>query len=86
MALLFHIREVPHVNILTKCDLLPNKKVLHQFFDPDVPDLISKLNIESHESYIHLNQAIGGLIEEYSMVSFLPLDITVFCYMLHMVK
>jgi hypothetical protein len=68
--------ELPHINVLTKCDLVPNKKMLHRFFEPDVSELIASLNDETHDSYAALNRAIGSLIEEYSMVAFVALDIS----------
>ncbi len=39
-------------------------------------ELITDLDAEMHDSYAALNRAIGSLIEEYSMVSFVPMDIS----------
>ena len=47
-----------------------------RFFEPDVAELITDLDAEMHDSYAALNRAIGSLIEEYSMVSFVPMDIS----------
>lgn len=35
--------ELPHMNILTKCDLIPNKKQLDKFLDPDMDALLQEL-------------------------------------------
>jgi len=66
--------EVPHMNILSKCDLIQDKKQLSEFLDPDTETLIAKLSKSMSGNYRKLNEAIGSLIEDYSMVSFLPLD------------
>jgi len=68
--------ELPHINVLTKCDMLPNKKILNEFLDPDVETLIDSLNNETTGPFKRLNQSMGRLIQDYSMVSFQPLDIT----------
>ena len=36
--------EPPHINILTKCDLVPNKKVMRKFLDPDMHSLMLSLD------------------------------------------
>jgi len=68
--------ELPHINVLTKCDLMENKKNLEQFYDPDIPTLVASLNKSTTESMRNLNKALGNLIDEYSMVTFMPLDIS----------
>jgi hypothetical protein len=34
---------LPHVNVLSKCDLLPSKKALKRFLDPDMDTLMEQL-------------------------------------------
>jgi GPN-loop GTPase len=73
--------ELPHINVLTKCDLIAkdsksNSKDLESFFDPKVDELMLDINHKTSGKYRLLNQAIGELISDYSMVSFVPLDIT----------
>lgn len=68
--------ELPHVNVLTKCDMVQNKETLEAFFDPDVQTLTDELNKNSSGKQASLNHAIGRLIEDYSMVAFLPFDIS----------
>jgi len=68
--------ELPHINLLTKCDMVQNKTKLEEFFNPDVRSLTEELNKGSTGPHKRMNEAVGTLIEEYSMVSFLPFDIT----------
>lgn len=71
--------EIPHVNLLSKCDLLKKEKNgqgwenLQKFLDGDIESLIEELPDIGNS---RLNKAIGGLLADYSMVSFLPLDST----------
>ena len=68
--------ELPHINVLSKCDLQTDKRVLARFLDPDMTDLMAELDDETGGAYAGLNRALARLIEDYSMVSFVPLDIT----------
>ena len=73
--------ETPHINIMSKCDLIckdedERNKLLSSFFDPQVDELMLDINNNTSGKYRALNEAISTLITEYSMVSFLPLDIT----------
>lgn len=92
--------ELPHINVLSKCDMVPDKKKLDQFLDPDVEDVIGMLNYEARIEHgtvyqgegedeqavaaapkpaaglLKLNEAVGGLLMDYSMVAFQPLDIS----------
>ncbi|GBG60923.1 hypothetical protein CBR_g16045 [Chara braunii] len=68
--------ELPHVNILSKMDLCPNKKDIERFLDPDVQMLLADLNRHMPPSFMKLNRAIAHLVDDYSLVNFLPLDIT----------
>lgn len=88
--------EVPHVNILSKMDLVKGtvaKKDLKRFIDPDVSlldevpanglvyadedeesDVRDSKNVMSGSSFNRLNRAVGQLIDDFSLVSFLKLD------------
>lgn len=90
--------ELPHVNILSKMDLVKGqvaRKELKKFIDPDfsllqdAPDsgLVYEFkdgvdngepteaeSLMSGESFAKLNAAVGRLIDEFSLVSFLKLD------------
>ncbi|GLJ42384.1 hypothetical protein SUGI_0877860 [Cryptomeria japonica] len=68
--------ELPHVNILTKMDLVKNKKEIEKFLDPDIRLLLSDLNQHMAPCFAKLNRSQVELIDDYSMVNFLPLDIT----------
>nr|QBH74289.1 hypothetical protein [Nicoletia phytophila] len=71
--------EIPHINILSKVDLLSKsaKKQLDRYLEPDPHDLIGDLESGSrwNEKYWSLTEALGRLIEDYSLVKFYPLDI-----------
>ncbi|KAK5654960.1 hypothetical protein OQA88_6718 [Cercophora sp. LCS_1] len=94
--------EVPHLNILSKMDLVKGqikKKELKRFITPDTSlleddpadiarrkaglevdprssDPTDKDAVMSGETFKRLNTAVAGLIESFSMVSFLKLDCT----------
>ena len=64
--------ELPHVNLLSKVDLVQDKKLLARFMDPEVSYLLQDMNQETTGRMAQLNEAIASLISQYSMVSFLP--------------
>jgi GPN-loop GTPase len=86
--------EVPHVNILSKMDLVKGqvgKRELKRFLDPDT-SLLDDDPVEGEEddgseapgdaqtlmrgaSFKRLNKAVAGLIDSFSMVSYLKLDV-----------
>ncbi|KAK0751596.1 GPN-loop GTPase [Schizothecium vesticola] len=94
--------EVPHINILSKMDLLKGQiknKEIKRFITPDTTlleddpaevaqrkaglavepksnDPKDKEAVMSGASFRKLNEAVAGLIENFSMVSFLKLDST----------
>lgn len=96
--------EVPHINVLSKMDLIKDqvkKKDLKRFLTPDValleddPLERSRRIVEGPEgeddesrppderaqvmkgaSFRRLNRAVAGLIESFSMVNYLKLDVT----------
>lgn len=68
--------ELPHINLLTKCDMVEDKKLLDSFLDPDVQHLNDQLDLGSNPRWTRLNQALARLVDEYSMVAFLPFDIS----------
>ncbi|KAL8949228.1 MAG: hypothetical protein Q9222_004645 [Ikaeria aurantiellina] len=94
--------EIPHVNILSKMDLVKGqvpKRHLKRFLDPDttlleeddvvadgsnaVPrttkgrpaDPAAKESVMGGSSFKRLNKAVAQLIDDFSMVSFLQLDV-----------
>jgi len=92
--------EIPHLNILSKMDLVQNqvkRKDIRQFLNPDVdlleddPAEVARRKAEGGPddesvdpqrkdvllrgaSFRRLNKAVAGLIESFSMVSYLKLD------------
>eukprot|EP00475_Leptophrys_vorax_P041507 TRINITY_DN78265_c0_g1_i1.p1 TRINITY_DN78265_c0_g1~~TRINITY_DN78265_c0_g1_i1.p1 ORF type:complete len:206 (-),score=19.74 TRINITY_DN78265_c0_g1_i1:337-927(-) len=68
--------ELPHVNVITKVDMLPDKRVLDRFLEPEPQLLLSDLNRSMPPRFAKLNAAIAQLLDDYSLVNFLPLDIS----------
>ena len=90
--------ELPHVNILSKMDLVKGtvaRKELKRFIDPDISllqdapdsglvyefkdgvdngDPADSESVMTGESFAKLNRAVGQLIDDFSLVSFLKLD------------
>lgn len=77
---MLHI-STPHINILSKVDLMEKygKLPFNLDFYTDVLDLEYLLEfLESDkrmEKYKSLNKAIASIVENYALVSFLPLDV-----------
>lgn len=73
--------EVPHVNVLSKIDLLSksSKKQLERFLEPDARDLCSDESPQANPTWRakhgRLTAAIGRVLEDYSLVKFSPLHI-----------
>jgi GPN-loop GTPase len=67
--------ELPHINVLSKCDLV-EPEVVERYLGPDTSTLLADL-VESTPPWLQpLNAAMSTLIEDYSMVAFVPLDIS----------
>ncbi|KAH8662897.1 GPN-loop GTPase [Tricladium varicosporioides] len=84
--------EVPHVNVMSKMDLVKgqvSKRELKRFIDPD-SSLLDDVDGDEEDdgeapgdtqtlmkgtSFKRLNRAVAGLIDSFSMVSFLQLDV-----------
>ncbi|XP_050519979.1 GPN-loop GTPase 3 [Daktulosphaira vitifoliae] len=71
--------ELPHINVLSKMDLLSKtaRKHLDNFLEPDPRALLSdvKSNTAWGKKYCYLSKRIGQMIEDYSLVRFVPLNI-----------
>ncbi|XP_075231770.1 GPN-loop GTPase 3 [Lycorma delicatula] len=72
--------ELPHVNLLTKMDLLSKsaRSVLDNYLDPDPTALLGDLESNSSkwsENHKRLSEAIGRIIEDFSLVRFIPIDL-----------
>ncbi|KOS13072.1 atp -binding protein fet5 [Malassezia pachydermatis] len=79
--------DVPHLNIMTKMDLVyqsndkegtsyARRKEMERYMDPDPLLLADESNNITNPKFFAMNQALVHLIEDFSMVSFLPLDLT----------
>jgi len=72
--------EIPHVNILTKMDLLnkKNKKLVERFLMPDSSLLLDDDTLDSqwNKKYKKLTKALATMMDDYSLLKFLTLDVT----------
>lgn len=67
--------ELPHINILSKMDLVANRKDVEDFLNPEAPILLSQLNQNMPPPFKKLNKALADLVDQFSMVNFVPLDL-----------
>ncbi|CAA9997547.1 unnamed protein product [Nesidiocoris tenuis] len=71
--------ELPHVNVLTKMDLLSksSRKQIDNYLDPDPHYLMGEMESGSrwNEKYRKLTESLGRLIDDYSLVRFYPLNL-----------
>lgn len=69
--------EVPHLNVMSKMDLARglDKRRLEEFMYPDIENLVQELSEHTSPRFLKLNLAMGNLLDEFSMVSFVPLDV-----------
>ena len=68
--------EIPHVNVISKMDLVRKKRsFMEKFYHPDGDELAADLDNESNPAYARLNSALCSLIDDFSLVGFLPLNI-----------
>ncbi|KAF5282672.1 hypothetical protein FQA39_LY17532 [Lamprigera yunnana] len=71
--------ETPHINLLSKMDLLSKgtKKQLDRFLEPDFHSLSSDVELNHswfNDKYKKLTDAIGQLVEDHSLVRFIPFN------------
>nr|GMD70700.1 GPN-loop GTPase 3 [Ipomoea batatas] len=67
--------ELPHVNILSKMDLVTNKKDIDNYLNPEPQLLLADLNQRMAPQFQKLNKSLIELVDQYSMVSFMLLDL-----------
>ena len=69
--------EVPHVNVLSKIDLLsvPARRQLDRFLEPDTHDILASSLEGFNEKYQTLTEALAKVLDDYSLVKYFPLDI-----------
>lgn len=70
--------EIPHVNVITKMDLLnkAGRRRIARYLEPDT-HLLLEDDRAFDDKFSRLSGAIATVIEEYSLVKFLPLNIKV---------
>lgn len=72
--------ETPAINILTKMDLLSasDKQTVETFLEGDIENVFSESGANSQsnwdQKYRKLSEAIASVLEDYSLVKFMPLD------------
>jgi hypothetical protein len=67
----------PHINVLTKCDMIKDKAKLESLLDTEPSLIIHELSTRSSsERFRSLNEAIGKVVNEFNLVQFHPLDLT----------
>lgn len=49
---------------------------LDEYLYPDMTSIVSSLNAETHPRFHKLNEALGSMMEDYSMINFVPLNPT----------
>lgn len=80
LATMMHL-ELPHINVLSKVDLAEKYGQLHMglHYYTDVMDLSFLVDVLSEDPmlkrYKKLTEALAGVVEDYSLVSFLPLNV-----------
>ena len=75
--------NIPHLNVLTKADLINNEEALESLRDIDVKDLLIKekslQNINNKnsdkDSFFELNKVLVDLLDNFSLVQLVPLNV-----------
>lgn len=67
--------ELPHVNVITKCDIA-DKEQIAAILEMEGAQFVSSLDKSSNPKMQRFSRAIGSVIDDYMMVSFVMLDIT----------
>lgn len=67
--------EIPHINVLTKIDLLSPRARddLEAYLDPDPDFLLGLLSERTTAKHHRLNRAMANLVRDFSLVRFFPL-------------
>ena len=67
---------VPHINVLTKCDKIPDKDGLEEILQMSTSEfLLQGMNKEMPPKYLELNKKIVEVIDNFNMVQYIPLNI-----------
>ncbi len=66
---------LPHVGVISKCDIA-DKEMIENILDYEGSDCVMNNDFVSNPKFKNLTKAIGSVIDEYMLVSFVMLDIT----------
>ncbi|KAK7071118.1 GPN-loop GTPase 3 [Halocaridina rubra] len=71
--------EVPHINVLSKMDLLNQsaREQIEMFLEPEIHELLASDHTASkfNKKFRKLTSALGQVLEEFSLVRYIPLNI-----------
>lgn len=72
--------ELPHINLLSKMDLLGKaaRRQMERFLEPDCHAIMGDIEANSskfNKKHRKLTEALGKLIEDYSLVRFIPINL-----------
>lgn len=67
--------QMPHIGVITKCDIA-DKEMIERILDYEGSDSILSNDTNSNARYSNLTRAIGSVIDDFMMVSFVMLDVT----------
>lgn len=71
-------QELAHLSVLTKCDLLPDKDNIETFLELNIYELLHTVEEKytHNPNLIQLQRVMAEILDQYSLVSFTPLDTT----------
>uniref|UniRef100_A0A6B2LD66 GPN-loop GTPase 3 n=1 Tax=Arcella intermedia TaxID=1963864 RepID=A0A6B2LD66_9EUKA len=77
LSAMIHL-ETPHVNVITKMDLLPpgsdESEFFEKYFEADVPLILAEMYKPKESKWDRLTTLLAQVIQEYNMVNFYPLN------------
>lgn len=66
--------ELPHLTVVTKCDLIEDKSILNNLHELDPKTIAGDLNPIMGKNMEKLNDALMDLLDNFSLVDLYPLD------------
>jgi GTPase SAR1 family protein len=66
---------IPHINVLTKCDLVADKTRIEELLEAEPEELIASLP-KCSAKFVKLNTALAKVVGEFNVVQFHALDIS----------
>jgi GTPase SAR1 family protein len=70
--------EIPHINVMSKMDLLSrrDRQRVESYLELDTVSLVDELGGSMGAKYANLNRAVASILDDYSLVRFIPLNST----------